>query len=208
MSPVGTTPMYPLLILSLLAYVKCIWPPDYDVKLKSEEEFVISDPLDPSDTQDIYDEEELIDQQEQRHQNAPDKYFRLHSLARVKNAQQKPLDLQRPQQIYPESNPDLEESKPWIAGFVDSNSHIVQNEDTVYFDEEAKSNSVEKREAQNGSDYDYGELKAQYEAAEKRANNSLKYSEVKEEESAAEAAKSLVDLTPRNCSAEETSGLG
>ncbi|XP_048517935.1 uncharacterized protein LOC125502748 isoform X2 [Dendroctonus ponderosae] len=197
----------PFLILSLFACAKCIWPPDYEVKLKYEEEFVISDPLDPSDIQDIYDEEELISQEARLHANAPDKYFRLHSLARVENAQQKPLEVRRTQQIYPESNPELEEAKPWIAGFVDSNNNIVPNEDTVYFDEDAKSNSVEKREASNASDYNYAELRAQYEEAEKKANNSLKYSEVKEEESAAEAVKSLVDLTPRNCTSEDTSGL-
>lgn len=114
----------------------CIWLPDYEINLKQEEEFVISELLDRSDVQDIYDEEELIQEHEldklRIPKPRPEKYFRLRNMKIKKtlNAIGAPY---KKLKVYPEFNPDIEEAKPWIAGHVDEDSNLINVPLTLLF---------------------------------------------------------------------------
>ncbi|CAG9766399.1 unnamed protein product [Ceutorhynchus assimilis] len=204
-----------LLLLSLILKTTAIWLPEYKVNLKQEEEFVISETLEKSDVQDIYDEEEAIRQEDLKtlklYENDK-RYFGLHRMANLRNAGLKRKEENLYFKRVDEFNPDMEESRPWIGGFVDKYNNIMKNEDTLYFDDEAKNEKIIKREAENDpDDYNYANLKAQYDDSVKKAkqkNDTAKYKEVKEEESAAEAVKTLVDFKAKNCTEEEKSGLG
>lgn len=85
----------------------------------------------------------------------------------------------------------------------------------TYFDDEAKSNKtasyLEKREADKSDDYNYDNLKSQYEDLVKKSeskNDTATYKEVKEEETPDEVVKSLVSVSAQNCSETEQSGIG
>lgn len=60
--------------------------------------------------------------------------------------------------------------------------------------------------------YDYGHLKAEYDAQEKKvalSNNTFNYTDVKEEESVDDAVKAVMDFKePKNCTKEELTGIG
>lgn len=86
----------------------------------------------------------------------------------------------------------------------------------TYFDDEAKSNKTAsylgKREADKSDDYNYDNLKAQYEDSVKKSeskNNTATYKEVKEDETPDEVVKNLVSVSAQNCSeTDEQSGIG
>lgn len=85
----------------------------------------------------------------------------------------------------------------------------------TYFDDEAKSNKTAsylgKREADKSDDYNYDNLKAQYEDSVKKSeskNDTATYKEVKEEETPDEVVKNLVSVSGQNCSETEQSGIG
>lgn len=70
-------------------------------------------------------------------------------------------------------------------------------------------NTVDKSD----ENYDYAHFKAEYNEDIKiaeRSNNTLNHTEAKEEESVKEAMQKMVDFkeTPRNCTKEETKGIG
>lgn len=113
----------------LNSLTSCIWLPDYKIDLKQEEEFVISELLDRSDVQDIYDEEELIQEHEleklRMPKPRPEKYFRLRNMKIKKTLKTFGVPYNKKQKVYPEFNPDIEEAKPWIAGHVDEDSNLI-----------------------------------------------------------------------------------
>ncbi|XP_050296334.1 uncharacterized protein LOC126736147 [Anthonomus grandis grandis] len=119
---------------------------------------------------------------------------------------------------YPEFNPDVEESKPFVAGFVNANNDIIKDEDTIYFGDSGRKSGpiiqkVEKRRSaeSNITDYDYDKLKKEYEDSLQKAENkkdAAKYKEVKEDESPQEAVQTLVEFKAKNCTEEEKTGLG
>ncbi|XP_076258277.1 uncharacterized protein LOC143195196 [Rhynchophorus ferrugineus] len=209
----------PIIIIYFnLIQIYCIWPPAYKVNLKYEEEFVISELLQKSDIEDVYDDEEMIqnsDMKARLKKNA-NKYYGLHRQATRFNKRKDKI----------EGN----DSNDISVNFVDKNpniSSVEKNEadnmpnyeyDNQYIDDEEKSNKtnshkIEERSINDTaqSNYDYDVLKAQYEDSVNKAqnkNDTAKYQEVKEEESPAEAAKSLVTFEKRNCTEEEKKGFG
>ncbi|XP_030748168.1 uncharacterized protein LOC115876506 [Sitophilus oryzae] len=220
--------LHKLIFALVLPTIGCIWPPQYKIELKHEEEFVISELLQKSDVEDIYDEEEMMKEEDLKtfnlHENAG-KYFRLHKQTKKINEKgtkdvKRNVELEQKKiQSFPEFNPVEGEEMPWIGGMVGEDKEIINDDQMVYFDDEAKSNQTNslkhpKRSSENDTasdDYNYDSLKAEYEDNVRKAENkkdTAKYKEVKEEESPKEAAESLVEFQPRNCTEEEKKGFG
>lgn len=209
-------------------FVHAIWPPPYNVNLSHEETFVISELLQDSDVQDVYDEEEMIKKEDlAERQNAylqNDKYFGMHRQVRRYNDRfgDDTGYNNNKTKVYKEFNPDVEESVPWKAGFVDEEGRFKPDEGVVYFDGEPsnfgnnilkRSDEEETADKNDSVNYDYNSLKAGYDKEIKEAKDSadtLKYSTVKEEESLKDSLKEMVDFkkTPKNCTAEEMKGIG
>ncbi|KAJ8915646.1 hypothetical protein NQ315_003430 [Exocentrus adspersus] len=214
-------------LLLHLSHVCGIWPPPYSVNLSHEETFVISEMLKDNDVQDVYDEEELIKQEDTRERlnlktSENEEFYRIHQQARRYNDRlSKDEGYNKDKvQIFKEFNPDVEEPVPWKAGFVDEKGKFLEDEDTFYFDLEDNFNDNKAKrsneEANNNTDkvnYDYKNFKAEYEnniKAAVKANDTVKYTTVKEDESVKDSVKAMVDFkkTPRNCTAEEMKGIG
>ncbi|KAJ8958930.1 hypothetical protein NQ318_019700 [Aromia moschata] len=205
------------------SYVHGMWPPPYKVNLTSEEIFVISEPLEKSDVQDVYDEEEMIKMEEMKEINLKsqnDKYYRIHQHYQNQEQLTKRKDYDgKKEKPFEEFNPDSEEPLPWKAGFVDQDDEFLPEKGMIYFDEDAKlvkeGQKQKRADSANGAgeNYDYANLKAEYNKEVKMAAKSketLKYSTVKEDESFKDSAKALVNFKqkPRNCTAEEAKGIG
>lgn len=138
------------IILFLNSLAGCIWLPDYKIDLKQEEEFVISELLDRSDVQDIYDEEELIQEHEldklRMPKPKPEKYFMLRNMKIKKTLNAIGVPYHKKQKVYPEFNPDIEEAKPWIAGHVDEDSNLIDVPLTLVLNNSVQNNFfVERR---------------------------------------------------------------
>ncbi|RZC39219.1 hypothetical protein BDFB_007510, partial [Asbolus verrucosus] len=208
--------------------ILCIWPPPYEIKLNDGETFVISE---FSDTDDLYnDEDEMIqDGTLKSHKNGDkEKYFRIHQMAIRHNKREMSKRKESSKNIkrIKEHNFDLDDAVPWEGGFVDKHGSFIQpdNENVYYLNEMAKSlidSKIErKREEEKDNQenekvehYDYNSFKAEYDADVKKAqkqNDTLNFTDVKEDESLKEAVENIVDFNkePKNCTAEEMKGIG
>ncbi|KAJ8977157.1 hypothetical protein NQ317_015480 [Molorchus minor] len=200
-----------------------IWPPPYNISLSHEETFVISELLEKSDVQDVYDEEEMIKKEEMENMkiNPPrEKFFMVHQhVADSNNNVKDDIDYQSKEKSVEEFNPDREEALPWQGGFVNEHEQFIPEKEMIYFDEDAKAlkgNEKQKREdlaKRDSQNYDYMNFKAEYEnnvKQEQKSNDTVRYSTVKESESLRDSAKELIAFkeTPRNCTAEEMKGIG
>ncbi|XP_060518717.1 uncharacterized protein LOC132697329 [Cylas formicarius] len=116
-----------------------------------------------------------------------------------------------------EFNPHLDEEIPYVAGFVGKDGELIK-ESEFYLDDDAKSNKtlsakrLQKRgEYDNDSlSYDYEGFKAEYEQEIKemaKKNDTLKYSEIKEEETPNEAVKTLIDFSAKNCTSDDLKSM-
>lgn len=113
-----------MLFVNIFPRILSFWPPPYEVNLKQEETFVISDLVENEDVNDVYKEEEEIIKREDLEKfhfnlNNDEKYYRLHRNVRKQNiiSQTTPKNDKNIKK-YDEFNPDVDEPLPWEAGFV------------------------------------------------------------------------------------------
>ncbi|CAH1956274.1 unnamed protein product [Acanthoscelides obtectus] len=205
---------YTLILGSQL--VACFWPPPVDIDLKQEEVFELSDPIRDEEIQDVYDEEEMI---QDKHRKAlgvkpySDHLYVFHrNLKREKAVKTESVEIKQSRK-FPESNPDAEESIPWKAGFLDEKGEL--SEDIYYVDDERLKESKKHKRADDETtevSYDYAQMKAKYnELVEEtaRSNETLNYTEIKEDETPKEAVGAVLDMkVPKNCTEQEKSGIG
>ncbi|VEN64790.1 unnamed protein product [Callosobruchus maculatus] len=195
--------------------VDSFWPPPVDIDLKQQEVFELSDPIKDEEVQDVYDEDEMI---QEHHRKAlgvkpySDELYIFHRNLKREEVKKTPVETKQIQK-FAESNPDVEEAVPWKAGIVNEKGEF--SEDVYYFDgEDLKESKKRKRadEETTEANYDYAHMKAEYnklaeEAA--RSKETLNYTEVKEDETPKEAVETAMDLkVPKNCTEQEKLGIG
>lgn len=119
-----------IIIAILPYYVKPIWPPSYKVNLTHEETFEISEIISSDDTDDIYEaENEMIQEQELKKFNLDKdngKYLQLHQLSMRRNheeAENNHMYKRKYKQKLKEL-PYEEEVQPWEGGMVDKSGNI------------------------------------------------------------------------------------
>ncbi|XP_057660856.1 uncharacterized protein LOC130896645 isoform X2 [Diorhabda carinulata] len=169
-------------------------------------------PLERSELKDVYDEEEMIKKEEIKKLNVQsdaDKYYNLHR--NQKNYEKPTIKFEsRKKRVYEEFNADKEYEEPFKGEF-------SNKDDVIYFDVEAiglPSMKRKRSEYKNNSDenYDYLKLQAEFDKQIKevvKSNDTLNYTDVKEEESVKDILKELVEIKkPRNCTEEERKGIG
>nr|XP_022905651.1 uncharacterized protein LOC111417562 [Onthophagus taurus] len=115
-----------------------------------------------------------------------------------------------------ESNYDKEDNVPYIAGFFESeNSNVLdENAKVFYYNEMAKSvvdrevmerNGATKNEGKREKNLNYDGEVVKF----KTDNDTLKFEDVKEEESVNDAVDKIIDFEePLNCTEEEAKGIG
>ncbi|XP_023016667.2 uncharacterized protein [Leptinotarsa decemlineata] len=208
-----------LYIFLLNLEIYCIWPPAYKVNLTDEETFEIFDALKNSDVQDVYDEEELIKREDLEKlgiKSHPEKYFRIHHSLRRKKKDISTKDKRMKKKVFETFNPDSEYSLPWKGGFVNEEGSFIKDEDVIYFNQDAiiSEEHKEKRDDKvenKDENYDYSKLKQEYKEELKtivKSNETLNYTDTKEEESLKESVRSLIKKPLRNCTDEEKKGIG
>nr|CAI5863591.1 unnamed protein product [Callosobruchus analis] len=196
--------------------VECFWPPPVDIDFKQEEVFELSDPIKVEEVQDVYDEDEMIQDQHRKALGVKpyaDKLYVFHRNLKREEVKKTPVE-RKQRQKFVESNPDLEEPIPWKAGIVNEKGEF--SEDVYYFDGDNLKESRKRKRADGEStepNYDYAQMKAEYnklaeEAA--RSKETLNYTEVKEDETPKEAVETAVDFKKisKNCTEQEKRGIG
>lgn len=118
-----------LIILGILIIPKtfCIWPPPYKITLSYEETFVIFDPIDKAELQDVY-EEEMINREDMRNlkvESHDDKYYRIHRSLNNKNMKEENEEPVKKKKVFEEFNPDKEYPAPFKAGLVDDEKEFI-----------------------------------------------------------------------------------
>lgn len=199
--------------------VHSIWPPTYSVNFSDGETFVISDPLDDGEFKDVYEEEEMI-QRQTNLKASPDRYYRLHKAVKAHQRKQSSDGEDeniRKMGIFEDSYFDGEQ-RPWKAGIIDEKGEFGK-EDIVYFDETIGLESKKMKRGENLQEapkeeqYDYAKLHSEYRKnieTVKASNITLNYTDTKEDDSLKDTLKTLADVKdePKNCTKEETSGIG
>ncbi|KAF2881692.1 hypothetical protein ILUMI_24474 [Ignelater luminosus] len=220
------------IIIAILPYVKPIWPPSYKVNLTHEETFVISEIIGSDDTEDIYQaENEMIQEQELKKFNLDKddgKYLQLHQLSARRN--QEKLESNH---IYKgkykqklKEMPYEEEVQPWEGGMVDKSGNIKSDSKVIYYPKEyekrqselKKNKSSEKAKTVSSNndtdkDYDYNALKAEYDfnlQSFRKNKLFLNYNETKDEETVKEAVEVIFkgETTSKNCTEADRKGIG
>lgn len=99
-------------------WVWCIWPPSYNVNLKYEEVFVVDEPLEQAEIQEVYDEEILNDNDRAHIKVEPnkEKFYRIHNAFKLETNNIYKTTYEKKKQVFEESYPNYEE--PSDAGFV------------------------------------------------------------------------------------------
>ncbi|KAG5879115.1 hypothetical protein JTB14_031662 [Gonioctena quinquepunctata] len=206
-----------IIFLWVTVEISCIWPPAYKVNLTDEGTFEIFETIKNSEVQDVYDEEELVKRQDMDKLGVKpqlDKFFRIHnSLQKSKEIVSK--DEQIKKKVFETLNPDREYPLPWKGGFVDQDGNF-KDEDIVYFNEEAlkpdeRKQKRDKKLKTKEENYDYSQLKKEYENEVKtaaKANETVQNKNVDEDGTLRKAIVNLVEKTSRNCTEEERKGIG
>lgn len=182
----------------------CIWPPPYKVNLEHEEIFVINEPLETKEIQDVYDEEIVNekDSESLKLDSIQSKFYRLHNSFKLKKENIYDVKFERKKRVYEDSYPDHEE--PFQAGFLNQKGGLLEGD-------------LQKREGDNNNksdeSYDYKDLKKEFEAnvaKEKKSNESWTYTEPTEINAPKGLMKTLISPSENstlNCSESRKLGL-
>ncbi|XP_018333335.1 uncharacterized protein LOC108742568 [Agrilus planipennis] len=223
------------ILLQTMDFIDSFWPLAYDVDLYENETFEIAEDI-ASDMKSLTgDEDEMIRQIEIKllgfTQNSNQYYF-LHRLIKRNNKKLKKFKYKMDnttenQQIIvkteevTEPNYILDDSQPWIGGFVDKEGHLKSNK-VIISQQNDTERIISKRDDllkledtktfEEQPFYDYQVLKNEYKdemEKEKKTNQTFNYTEIKEDETMKEAAKSMIEFKkPKNCTNEEQMGIG
>lgn len=190
--------------ISLVIQTCCIWPPPYKIDLNHEETFVIDESIETVELQEVYDEDEVINDIEKRQLKiAPthEKFYALHNSFKEKGESIYKTEYRKKKQVFEQSYPELEEPS-----------------DAVFVDKEGKLLSVlRKREGgQQGSvdqSYDYKDLKNEFEnnlKEIKKSNETMEYIETTQETAPKGLLKALISSASNdtlNCTYSDKFGL-
>lgn len=117
--------------------INAIWPPAYSINLTQSGTFVIAEEFGSDDISDIYDDDEMIKDQDIKNLNLDrdnKKYFQIHQMAMRRNKAsnedhiKKKVFITKPK----ESIFDTEDPTPWEAGYVNSEGELIQTVSVTY----------------------------------------------------------------------------
>lgn len=196
-----------IFIVIIIAFHKeawSIWPPPYQVDLKHEEIFVVDEPLEKEEIQEVYNEEIINDNdiEQLKLDSIKSKFYGLHNTFKLQKENIYQSKFERKRRVYEESYPAHED--PFYAGYLDETGKSLLNGE-LRKRENDKENTDEA--------YEYKDLKQEFEVnlkKEEKSNESLIYTETTIESAPKGLMKSLIsaeDNSTLNCTESRKLGL-